>query len=142
MAILTTGSRTRAQSRSGDDVYRNRRPRGNNVAAYLFLGPQLLGLVVFMVGPLLFALVLAFYHWDGFGTRSFAGLSNFADVLSSPRIRQSAVNTVWFTVLQVPGLMLTAFFFAVLSRVHAIDAESQVEHPQGPARKVDQDRGV
>jgi multiple sugar transport system permease protein len=84
------------------------------VAAYLFLGPQLLGLVVFMVGPLLFALVLSFYHWDGFGTRSFAGMSNFADVLSSPRIRRSAVNTLWFTVLQVPGLMLTGLFFAVL----------------------------
>ena len=67
-----------------------------------------------MVGPLLFALVLAFYHWDGFGTRSFAGWSNFTDVLSDPRIQRSAVNTVWFTVLQVPGLMITGLFFAVL----------------------------
>jgi multiple sugar transport system permease protein len=117
MTVLTAGSRTRAPSGSGgQDVprKRRRRPRADNVAAYLFLGPQLIGLVLFMVGPLLFALVLAFYHWDGFGTRSFAGLSNFADVLSSPRIRRSAVNTVWFTVLQVPGLMLTGLFFAVL----------------------------
>jgi multiple sugar transport system permease protein len=67
-----------------------------------------------MVGPLIFALVLAFSHWDGFGTRSFAGLANFVDVFNNPRIQRSAVNTVWFTVLQVPGLMLTAFFFAVL----------------------------
>jgi len=117
MALLTAGSGTRAQPGSRNhEVHRSRRrrPRGDNVAAYLFLAPQLLGLVVFMIGPLLFALVLAFYHWDGFGTRSFAGLSNFADVLSSPRIRRSAVNTLWFTLLQVPGLMLTGFFFAVL----------------------------
>jgi multiple sugar transport system permease protein len=119
MAVLTTGSPTRAQAGSEiPDLHRNRarrrRRRADTVAAYLFLTPQLVGLAVFMVGPLLFALVLAFYHWDGFGTRSFAGLSNFGDVLSDPRIRQSAINTLWFTVLQVPGLLLTGFFFAVL----------------------------
>jgi multiple sugar transport system permease protein len=117
MAVLSTGSRAQAGSEAPDlhrSDLRRRRRRADTVAAYLFLAPQMVGLVVFMAGPLLFALVLAFYHWDGFGTRSFAGLSNFADVLSDPRIRRSAVNTVWFTVLQVPGLMLTAFFFAVL----------------------------
>jgi multiple sugar transport system permease protein len=119
MAVLSTGSRTPAQagSETADlerSRLRRRRRRADTASAYLFLAPQVVGLVVFMAGPLLFALVLAFYHWDGFGTRSFAGLSNFADVLSDPRIRRSAVNTAWFTVLQVPGLMLTAFFFAVL----------------------------
>jgi multiple sugar transport system permease protein len=119
MSVVTARSRTSAES--GTEIpdpdagrMRRRRRRADNIAAYLFLAPQLLGLVVFTVGPLLFALVLAFYHWDGFGTRSFAGLANFADVLSDPRIRRSAVNTLWFTVLQVPGLMATGFFFAVL----------------------------
>jgi multiple sugar transport system permease protein len=119
MSVVTARSRTPAES--GTEIpdpdagrLRRRRRRADNLAAYLFLAPQLLGLVVFTVGPLLFALVLAFYHWDGFGTRSFAGLANFADVLSDPRIRRSAVNTLWFTVLQVPGLMATGFFFAVL----------------------------
>ena len=36
----------------------------------------------------------------------------------------------------------TAFFFAVLSRVHGIDVESQVQHPPEPTGKVDQGRGV
>ena len=119
MALLTAGARTPPHAESGaPGLHRSRvqrrRRRADTAAAYLFLAPQLVGLLVFMVGPLLFAMVLAFYHWDGFGTRAFAGLSNFTDVLSDPRIHRSAVNTVWFTVLQVPGLMLTAFFFAVL----------------------------
>ncbi|MFF0009798.1 carbohydrate ABC transporter permease [Streptomyces tibetensis] len=123
MAVSSTGSQARARLTSADpDVHPDRRSRsrsrrrrgGDTAAGYLFLAPQVLGLLVFMVGPLLFALVLAFYHWDGFGTRSFAGLSNFAEVMSSPRIQRSAVNTLWFTVLQVPGLMLTGLFFAVL----------------------------
>jgi multiple sugar transport system permease protein len=116
MSVLTTpGSRTEVPSGApGNGNARRRRRREANAAAYLFLTPQLLGLMVFLVGPLLFALVLAFYHWDGFGTSSFAGLSNFTDVLSDPQIQQSAMNTVWYTVLQVPGLMLTGLFFAVM----------------------------
>jgi multiple sugar transport system permease protein len=71
-------------------------------------------LVVFMVGPLAFALVLSVSHWDGFGSRSFAGLENFTTVFTDPRLTRSAWNTLWFTLLQVPGLMLSGFLVALL----------------------------
>jgi multiple sugar transport system permease protein len=90
------------------------RRRREGLLAYGFLAPQLVGLVVFMLGPLLFAVVLAFSNWDGFGTQSFAGLSNFAWVFSDPQMRVSMVNTVWFTILQVPGLLISGFFAAFL----------------------------
>lgn len=92
----------------------SRRRRKDNIAALIFLSPQLLGLAVFMIGPLLVALFLAFNKWDGFGEASFVGLGNFGEVLSNPRIQTSALNTLWFTVLQVPGLLLSGFLFAVL----------------------------
>ena len=74
--------------------------------ALFFLAPQLVGLIVFMLGPLVFAFVLAFSNWDGFGTRTFAGFDNFIAVLQDPQMRQSWLNTVWFTALQLPGLMI------------------------------------
>ena len=92
----------------------SRRRRKDAFAAVVFLSPQLIGLLAFMVGPLVFALVLAFSDWDGFGAASFTGLTNFADVLANPRIQRSAVNTLWFTALQVPGLMISSFLFALL----------------------------
>jgi len=82
------------------------------LSALLFLAPQLIGLLVFMIGPLVFAVILAFSNWDGFGNRSFAGFDNFIHVLTDRQLRISARNTLWFTVLQVPGLMLSAFFVA------------------------------
>jgi multiple sugar transport system permease protein len=88
------------------------RHRKDALLAYGFLAPQLLGLAVFMIGPLIFAVVLAFSNWDGFGTRSFAGLANFGWVFSDPQMRTSMVNTVWFTVLQVPGLLVSGFIAA------------------------------
>ena len=91
-----------------------RRHRKDSGVALAFLAPQLVGLVVFMLGPLIFALVLAFSNWDGFGTRSFAGFANFQWVFTDPQMLTSMRNTLWFTVLQVPGLMVSAFITAYL----------------------------
>lgn len=65
-----------------------------------------------MLFPLGFAVVLAFSNWDGFGTRSFAGFSNFAWVFTDPQMRTSMKNTLWFTILQVPGLLVSGFIAA------------------------------
>jgi multiple sugar transport system permease protein len=85
-----------------------------NAFAYAFLAPQLIGLIVFMLGPLAFAIVLSFSNWDGFGTRSFAGFDNFVAVFSDPQFLISARNTIWFAVLSTPGTMLAAFIVAYL----------------------------
>jgi len=90
------------------------RHRRDALTSLGFLAPQLVGLVVFMLGPLIFAIVLAFSNWDGFGNRSFAGLANFQWVFSDPQMLISMGNTVWFTVLQVPGLMVAGFVSAFL----------------------------
>ncbi|RCK71003.1 sugar ABC transporter permease [Desertihabitans brevis] len=91
-----------------------RRKGHDNLQALGFLAPQLIGLVVFMVGPLVFAIVLSLSNWSGFGNRSWAGFDNFAYVLTDPDIRQSAINTIWFTVLQVPPMMISAFLIALM----------------------------
>jgi len=94
--------------------YLRKRHRKDTVAALGFLAPQLVGLIAFMLGPLIFAIVLAFSNWDGFGHRSFAGLANFQWVFSDPQMLISMRNTLWFTILQVPGLMVSAFVTAWL----------------------------
>jgi len=82
--------------------------------ALFFLSPQLVGLLAFMLGPLVFAFILGFSNWDGFGTRTFVGFDNFIAVLQDPQLRQSWLNTAWFTALQLPGLMISGFLFAFL----------------------------
>lgn len=107
--VATTGS----GGGSHAEAARQRRFR-EGALAYGFLAPQLIGLLVFMIGPLIFAVVLAFLNWDGFGNKSFAGLSNFAWVFTDPQMQTSMKNTLWFTILQVPGLLVSGFFAAVL----------------------------
>ena len=88
--------------------------RQDSLWALAFLTPQLVGLLVFMLGPLIFAVILGFSSWDGFGSRTFVGFDNFIGVLQDPQLRQSWINTAWFTVLQLPGLMIFGFLFAFL----------------------------
>lgn len=107
--VATTGS----GGGSHAEAAKQRRFR-EGALAYGFLAPQLIGLLVFMIGPLIFAVVLAFLNWDGFGNKSFAGLSNFAWVFTDPQMQTSMKNTLWFTILQVPGLLVSGFFAAVL----------------------------
>ncbi|MFB5762559.1 carbohydrate ABC transporter permease [Paenibacillus medicaginis] len=80
---------------------------------YLFITPQLLGLLFFSLLPLLYALSLSFMNWDGFGTPSFAGLSNFAGQLADPHFWKAMVNTVYYMVLVIPIGMLLALLVAL-----------------------------
>jgi len=77
-----------------------------------FLAPQLFGLIAFMIGPLIFAFYLAFVNWDGFNRMTPAGFANFKFVFTDPQMNTSARNTIWFTILQVPSVMLSGFIAA------------------------------
>lgn len=106
-----TGARTMIDSSSTRPAVRRSRRR-EALWALGFLSPQLVGLIVFMVGPLIFALFLSLTNWDGFGERTFAGLANYGYVFSDPQLAISARNTIWLTVMQVPGLLLSGFIAA------------------------------
>jgi len=77
-----------------------------------FLAPQLVGMIAFMVGPLIFAFFLAFVTWDGFNPMQPAGFSNFGALFTDPQMAISARNTIWFTILQVPTLMISGLIVA------------------------------
>jgi len=123
MATTVNGPTTKEEARQAVPEYARATPamkkkhRMDTLAALGFLAPQLVGLLAFMLGPLIFAFVLGFSSWDGFGSRSFVGLDNFIGVLQDPQLRQSWLNTAWFTILQLPGLMITGFIFAFLMQM-------------------------
>lgn len=86
--------------------------------AALFLAPQVLGLLAFLVLPLGFAIALAFMKWDGLGEMSWVGFDNFAAQLSDPDFGTAVWNTVKLAVLTVPvGLALALLVAIALNNV-------------------------
>lgn len=93
---------------------RRRGPRGETVAAYLFAGPTLalLGLFVFL--PLGGAFWLSLQETDGFGDGVLVGLDNYLRLFGDGTFWRAALNTLLFTAVVTPLSMLGGLGLAVL----------------------------
>lgn len=92
--------------------------KNNAFWGLFFLGPQLIGLIAFALIPLGFAFVLSFMNWDGFGDKSFAGLSNFIGQFQNDVFWKSLYNTVLYTVLYIPiGVTLSLTLAIALNKI-------------------------
>ena len=83
------------------------------LVAYAFLLLPVGFYAVFMILPWIQTIVLSFYNWDGIGTKTGAGFSNFAHVFSDPQLRVAVVHAfelmLYFCVIPiVSALFLTA----------------------------------
>ncbi len=79
--------------------------------AYLYLAPALVVFGLFLLAPVLYAVQLSFYEWDGLGLGQWVGLDNYRQVLTDPELRAPFVHAlvlvVYFSLLPVSlGLLL------------------------------------
>ncbi len=85
---------------------------------YVFVGPQLLGMALFVVVPFAASLVLAFAQWDGLNPLTWVGLENFRTELSDPLLGKSIVNTLLIALITVPvGLGLAVVVAVALEKL-------------------------
>lgn len=71
-------------------------------AGYLFISPWLIGTAVFLLGPMLVSLLLAFSSWDMIGPARWVGLGNFAEMAGDDRFWKSLRATLIYTACSVP----------------------------------------
>ncbi|AST94988.1 carbohydrate ABC transporter permease [Shouchella clausii] len=89
---------------------------------YAFIAPQLLGMIVFSLLPLIFAFALSFMSWDGFGERTFVGLDNYIQQFQDPVFRTALRNTTLYSLLVIPGGIIAALGAALaLNKVKGKD---------------------
>lgn len=84
--------------------------------AYLFLLPGMALFLTFVLFPLLYSLRISFYDWNIVNpiSSSFVGLDNYATALDDPIFRRAVLNTLAYTVITVPGQLLSALLVAIL----------------------------
>jgi multiple sugar transport system permease protein len=81
--------------------------------AYVFLLPWIVGLVVFIAGPILFSLGLSFFNYTLGREASFVGLANWIKAFSQdelfwPSIGRTFLYTAFVVPLSVFGALMTA----------------------------------
>lgn len=82
--------------------------------AYLFLAPFFIGLLAFILGPVVAALAISFTEWDLIGSPSWVGITNYRDLAADPLFWTALKNTIYFTVVSVPVTLALALASAGL----------------------------
>ncbi|MGI5519490.1 carbohydrate ABC transporter permease [Micromonospora sp. CA-259024] len=82
--------------------------------AYLFLAPWIIGFLVFSAGPMAASLWLSFTEYDVINPPEYTGLDNYRELMSDPAVARSLGNTVYYTALHVPLVMLISLGLALL----------------------------
>ncbi|WP_202915250.1 carbohydrate ABC transporter permease [Paenibacillus paridis] len=85
-------------------------------ASYLFIAPFMISFIIFIVVPVLAAVILSFFSFDAVSRPRFNGWNNFLAILSQDRIfLQNAIpNTFKFAIIVGPGGYALSFFLAWL----------------------------
>ena len=66
--------------------------RRQTVIGWLFVLPALVMYAVFVLQPLALTVQYSLYRWDGVGPATWVGLSNYATVLSEPKLVETLFN--------------------------------------------------
>lgn len=89
------------------------RRRRETVAAAVFLGPDLIGLIVFVLLPIVFAIYVSFFSWNLISPMKFIGLENYQRLAGDAEWWASLGRTFQFALIYVPLLFALALGLAV-----------------------------
>ncbi len=83
---------------------------------YLFISPWIIGFLAFTFFPFIASLLMSFTDWNIVGKFNFIGLANYQKLASGvdDRFVISLSNTLFYTVVNVPGTQLIALTLAML----------------------------
>ncbi len=86
-----------------------------SIAGYLFLTPWLIGLLCFVVGPMIASAYFSFTNYDVVNTPKFIGFKNFTEIFSKDRLFwPSLMLTFRYAIIVVPLSLLGSLLAAML----------------------------
>lgn len=100
-------------------------PRGvrESIAGYLFILPNVGGVLILTILPVLFSLFISFTEWDlfsGINGFKFVGLKHYIGMWNDEWFTRSLLNNILYTFFTVPFTMLLAFILALILNKHVL----------------------
>ena len=106
--------------------------RRQTIVGWLFVLPALTMYGLFVLQPLALTVQYSLYRWDGVGPATWVGLSNYATVLSEPKLVETLFNA--FRLVLFYSLIPVALGLVTASVIHRVAG--------GPARDGVPDRAL
>lgn len=88
-------------------------------AAWIFVFPALLGMLIFIIIPIFFSFGLSFAKWDLLNPIQFVGLDNYKEIFTEPLFGKILLNTVVFA-------LATSFFGVIIPLIIAAIMNSKI----------------
>ncbi|MSR93689.1 sugar ABC transporter permease [Clostridiaceae bacterium 68-1-5] len=102
------------KARKGAKKGVSRRQKKDWIAAYLFIAPVTLGLLVFYIWPFLQNIWFSFNSVNKFNVTNFVGLQNYEKLLQDEEVWKSFGNTLKYVIITVPAGMFLSICIAAL----------------------------
>jgi multiple sugar transport system permease protein len=83
-------------------------------AAYAFLTPWFFGFFVLTAGPMVASFILSLTDYDIISSTQYVGLENYRQLIHDPRVSLAIKNTLFYTALSVPAIMIVSLGLAML----------------------------
>jgi multiple sugar transport system permease protein len=82
--------------------------------AYAFLLPSFIGLLIFLILPIIAVAVLSFFNWGLIAQPTFIGLGNYSRLFGSSSFWHSLLLTLYYVLLNIPMQTVFALLLALL----------------------------
>jgi len=87
--------------------------RKDELSGYLFIAPQFIGLLCFILFPVFFSLYISFTNWDMLSPVEWVGLQNYVKIFTSADVRKVMGNTFEYVLLYIPGTVILSLVLAL-----------------------------
>ena len=81
---------------------------------YLYILPNMILFLTFMIIPIFMSFYYSTVKWNGLGDPKFIGLENYLYIFTDDVFIKSMFNTVYYSAVTVPILMVLSLLFAAL----------------------------
>lgn len=88
--------------------------RKEHIVGYLFILPNMVGIIIFVLVPVIIGLVLSFTKWDLLSPPIWTGIGNYRELLYDPLFWTSLKNTAYYVILTVPAFLTVPLLLALL----------------------------
>lgn len=98
----------------------NPKQRHEVMTAYGMLLPDVLGLLIFVFVPIIYAFYISLHSWTGLSDMEFIGLENYFKLVKDRMFGKSVIVTIKYALMYVPSIFILALLLAsLLNAIHS-----------------------
>jgi multiple sugar transport system permease protein len=110
----TSAGETEVPGRRRRRAGRSTASRKEQRAGFLFASPWLVGVVLFLIGPIIASGLLSLTNWNLISSPRWVGVENYRTMVGSDSFWQSVKVTLFYTVLAIPLYQVAGLALALL----------------------------